>query len=241
MAASDPTSNAFRHEVLPTQVGYDRWAEVYDGEDNPLILLEEEQLAKFADDLTGLVVADIGCGTGRHALRLSAAGARVTAVDFSKKMLARARAKPGAEAVTFLQHDLASPLPFPQATFDRIFCCLVAEHIADLNSLFHEFRRLTKPGGMAIITAMHPAMGLRGVEPRFIDPQSGGRYSPQSHPHQICDYVIAALRTRWSIDHLGEYAVDAALAARSPRGQKYQGWPLLLLMRLRADQSILLD
>src|ERR1017187_10458968 len=85
-------------EVVPTQAGYDRWAEVYDREDNPLVLLEEMHIGPLAGKVTGLAVADIGCGTGRHALRWAAAGARVTAVDFSDAMLQRARAKPGAGA-----------------------------------------------------------------------------------------------------------------------------------------------
>src|SRR5512143_215063 len=89
-------------EVVPTQAGYDRWAEIYDDEDNPLVLLEERHIGSLAGDVAGLAVADIGCGTGRHALRFAAAGARVTAVDFSEVMLRRARAKPGAEAITFV-------------------------------------------------------------------------------------------------------------------------------------------
>src|ERR1035441_4585697 len=96
-------------EVVPTQAGYDRWAEVYDGEDNPLVLLEEKHIGPLAGKVAGLTVADIGCGTGRHALRWAAAGAHVTAVDFSAAMLKRARAKPGADAVTFVPHDLAKP------------------------------------------------------------------------------------------------------------------------------------
>jgi len=36
-----------------------------------------------------------------------------------------------------------------------------------------------------------------------------------------------------TIDHLSEYAVDHELAARCPRAEKYLGWPLLLMMRLR--------
>src|SRR5580765_7488045 len=99
-------------EEVPTREGYDRWAEVYDGEDNPLVLLEEQHLTALAGDVAGLDVADIGCGTGRHALRLAAAGARVTAVDFSEPMLERARAKPGAAGVSFVRHDLAERLPF---------------------------------------------------------------------------------------------------------------------------------
>jgi malonyl-CoA O-methyltransferase len=111
-------------EVVPTQAGYDRWAEVYDGEDNPLVLLEEMHIGPLAGKVAGLAVADIGCGTGRHALRWAAAGARVIALDFSEAMLQRARAKPGTETVTFIHHDLAQPFPLESAAFDRKFLIL---------------------------------------------------------------------------------------------------------------------
>ena len=74
-------------EIVPTQAGYDRWAQWYDGEDNPLVLLEEQHFGPLAGDVARLTVADIGCGTGRNALRWAAAGARVTALDFSEAML----------------------------------------------------------------------------------------------------------------------------------------------------------
>ena len=44
-------------EILPTKAGYDRWAEFYDGEDNPLVLLEEKHPAPLAGDVAGLTVA----------------------------------------------------------------------------------------------------------------------------------------------------------------------------------------
>jgi malonyl-CoA O-methyltransferase len=226
------SSDMVEHAVMPTQAGYDRWAEVYDEEDNPLILLEELHLGPLLGDVTGLAILDLGCGTGRHALRLTSQGACVTAVDFSKAMLDHARRKPGADKVAFFLQDLASPLPFLCASFDRILSCLMLEHVADLKAFFLETRRLCKPDGVAIVSVMHPAMGLRGVEPRFIDPATGGRLSPRSYPHQIADYVMAALSAGWSINHVSEHAVDASLAARSPRGKKYQGWPMLLLLRL---------
>src|SRR5437879_1875745 len=111
-------------ETVPTQAGYDRWAEFYDNEDNPLVFLEEQHIGALAGNVAGLKLADIGCGTGRHALRLSAAGAQVTAVDFSEAMLQRARLKPGAAAVEFVQHDLAKPLPLESAACDSVFLCL---------------------------------------------------------------------------------------------------------------------
>jgi len=219
--------------LVPTRDGYERWAGVYDGEDNPLVLLEELHIWPLIGEVKGLDVADIGCGTGRHALRLAADGARVTALDFSQAMLERARKKPGAEAVTFLQHDLAQPLPLPAAAFDRALCCLVLDHIAAPADLFAELRRISRPAGSILVSVVHPAMLLRGVQARFTDPATGQKIGPQSHPHQIADYLMAALHAGLNLDHISEHPVDAALAARSPRSAKYLDWPLLLLLRFR--------
>jgi malonyl-CoA O-methyltransferase len=232
-----PAADAAADDVLPTEAGYDRWAEVYDGDDNPLVLLEEQHIGPLLGGVRGLTVADVGCGTGRHALRLAAAGARVTAVDFSEAMLRRARAKPGADAVTFVRHDLAHPLPLSTAAFDRVLCCLVADHIADLGGLFRELRRLCRPDGRVVFSGFHPAMILRGVQARFLDPVSGRRIYPQSYPHQLSDYIMAAVRAGLAFRHLSEHAVDAALAARSPRAARYLGWPLLFLMGLAPEEG----
>jgi hypothetical protein len=74
---------------------------------------------------------------------------------------------------------------------------------------------------------------LRGVQARFTDPATGRQTRPYSAPHQICDYVMAAVRADLRIDHLSEHAIDEAVAAVSPRARRYLGWPMLLLMGLR--------
>jgi malonyl-CoA O-methyltransferase len=220
--------------VLPAREGYDRWSGIYDGEDNPLILVEEPLAAQVLGDVRGLDVADIGCGTGRHALRLGAVGARVVALDFSAGMLAQARRKPGADAITFVEHDLARPLPLATAAFDRVVCGLVAEHIADLPLLFGELVRIARPGAYALVTIMHPAMMLKGVQARFVDPTSGQEVRPESARYLIADYVNAALRAGVGIAELFERSVSAELAARVPRAARYVGWPILFAMKLLA-------
>jgi ubiquinone/menaquinone biosynthesis C-methylase UbiE len=223
-------------EHLCAQDGYDRWAAVYDGEDNPLIALEEPEVDRLLGDMRGRAVLDLGCGTGRHALRLAQHGARATGLDFSSEMLARARdkaARAGLQA-TFRQHDLGCPLPADDAAFDALVCGLVLEHIADLELLFREMRRVVRPAGPLVVTAMHPAMMLRGVTARFTDPTTGRETRPCSHAHQISDFVMAALRAGLALDHLGERLVTTELTARSPRAQKYLNWPMLLVMRLRS-------
>lgn len=224
-------------EIVSTKAGYDRWAEVYDEEDNPLVLLEEREIGTLIGDVRGLRLADIGCGTGRHALRLAAAGAQVTALDFSEGMLERARTKPGAERVRFVQHDLAERLPLDSGGFDRVLCCLVLDHIAALDSFFAELRRLCRPDGFVVISVMHPAMSLQGVQARFIEPESGRRVCPMSHVHQMSDYLMAAIRAGLTPERVSEYAVDESLAAASARARKYLGWPLLLLMRLKPGEE----
>lgn len=218
---------------LPTREGYDRWAAVYDDEDNPLIALEEEHLPPLLGDVRGLRVVDLGCGTGRQTARLAAVGADVVGVDFSEAMLARARQRPGAEGVRFMAHDLTATLPFDDGAFDCVVCCLVLEHIERLGPFFSQCRRICAPGGRLVMSAMHPAMMLRGITARFIDPQTGRETRPTSHPNNISDYVRAALRSGLELEHLSEHAVDAALARRCPRAEKYLGWPMLLLMGMK--------
>jgi malonyl-CoA O-methyltransferase len=218
--------------MLSTSDGYDLWSTIYDDEDNPLVALESREIARFMTDLGGLSIADIGCGTGRHTLAMAAAGAQVTAVDFSKGMLAKARAKPGGETITFVHCDLEKPLHLESSTFNRATCCLVLDHITHLDRLLAEMARICRSGGDVLISVMHPAMMLQGIQAQFTDPNTGATVRPASAPNQISDYVMAAARAGLIINHMSEHAVDEQLAERSPRARKYLGWPLLLLMRL---------
>ena len=67
----------------------------------------------------------------------------------------------------------------------------------------------------------------------FTDPQSGRETRPQSYPHQISDYVMAAVRAGLRIDHISEHVVPDELATRMERARRYVGWPMLLMLRLR--------
>jgi ubiquinone/menaquinone biosynthesis C-methylase UbiE len=214
------------------RTGYDRWAAVYDRDGNPLQALEVPAVRAAVGNPHGLSVLDLGCGTGRHALWLAEAGAAVTAVDFSEGMLAEARRKPGADAVRFVAHDLSRPLPFPDGAFDLVVSGLVLEHLADLDLFFREARRVLKSGGRAVVSAMHPAMFLKGAQARFTDPESGEVVQPGSYPHQVGEFVMAAVRAGFRLEGVEERAPDAALAARVSRAAKYVGWPMLVVLRL---------
>src|SRR5262245_19118356 len=173
--------------------GYDRWAAVYERDGNPLMALEEPALQALVGDPRGLSALDLGCGTGRHALWLAERGTKVTAVDFSEGMLAEARRKPGAERVRFMVHDLHRPLPFADGEFDLVVTGLVLERLRELGGFFAGAHRVLRRGGRAVISAMHPAMFLRGAQARFTDPQSVEVVQPGSVPHSISLFMMAAV------------------------------------------------
>lgn len=222
------------NEVLSVREGYDRWAGVYDHDANPLQALEGPVVRRAVGDARGLNVLDLGCGTGRHALWLVADGAAVTAVDFSEGMLDEARGRPGAQGIRFLCHDLHVPLPLAAGQFDVVVSGLVLEHLRKLDGFFVEIERMLKPGGRAVVSAMHPAMFLRGSQARFTDPSTGKTVQPGSVAHSISDFVMAAAGAKLQLTAIEEFSPDEEFAAQYPRAEKYVGWPMLVVLEFVA-------
>ena len=65
-------------------------------------------IAALLADLPPGDAVDLAAGEGRHALWLAGLGWRVTAVDFSGTGLARGRAQPGADRVTWVTDDVTT-------------------------------------------------------------------------------------------------------------------------------------
>jgi len=220
-------------KVLPTREGYDRWAETYDTMGNWLLELEEPEVDRALGEVEGLDVLDVGAGTGRHAIRIARCGARVTAIDFSREMLVVARGKTGADRVRWITHDVNTPLPLADRSFDRVLSALVLEHIpvSGLTPFFRELARVSRSDGRVVITAMHPAMFLKWISANFHDPD--GEVRPRSHVATLADYVNGAIQADLEIVALAERSVDERLAERHERSRKLLGWPALVVLELR--------
>jgi demethylmenaquinone methyltransferase/2-methoxy-6-polyprenyl-1,4-benzoquinol methylase len=89
-------------------------------------------------------VLDACCGTGDLALACSRMGGRVTGLDFSERMLERARQK--APEIEWVHGDLLA-LPFAEAAFDAATVGFGVRNVADLEAGFRELRRVLRPGG----------------------------------------------------------------------------------------------
>jgi SAM-dependent methyltransferase len=102
-------------------------------------------------------VVDIGCGTGSLATLLAAEGLAVTGVDPALASLDVARAKPGAEAVTWL-HGTAEDLP-PLAADAAVMTGNVAQVFTTdeaWSATLRGIRGALRPGGVLVFESRRP-------------------------------------------------------------------------------------
>jgi demethylmenaquinone methyltransferase/2-methoxy-6-polyprenyl-1,4-benzoquinol methylase len=104
-------------------------------------------------------VLDAACGTGDLAIAdLKAGAGKVTGLDFSEAMLARARKK---AQLDWVQGDMLA-LPFADATFDAATVGFGVRNVADLELGLRELRRVLRPGGrLAILEITQPRGALQ--------------------------------------------------------------------------------
>ena len=94
-------------------------------------------------------VLDLACGTGEITRALLSLGHKVTAIDFSEDMLARARAKHGDKA-RILPGD-AERLLDDDASYDALVTRHLVWTLTDPESAFAEWFRVLKPGGRLLV------------------------------------------------------------------------------------------
>ncbi|MEX0673493.1 MAG: bifunctional demethylmenaquinone methyltransferase/2-methoxy-6-polyprenyl-1,4-benzoquinol methylase UbiE [Gaiellaceae bacterium] len=104
-------------------------------------------------------VLDACCGTGDLAVACARAGGQVTGLDFSERMLERARRK--APELEWVQGDLLA-LPFADGTFDAATVGFGVRNVEDVGAGLRELRRVLRPGGrLAVLEITRPRGLLR--------------------------------------------------------------------------------
>jgi demethylmenaquinone methyltransferase / 2-methoxy-6-polyprenyl-1,4-benzoquinol methylase len=105
----------------------------------------------------GDAVLDACCGTGDLAIACARAGGRVTGLDFSERMLDRARRK--APDLLWINGDLLA-LPFDDARFDAASVGFGVRNVEDLDRALRELRRVLRRGGRLGILEITRPHGL---------------------------------------------------------------------------------
>jgi len=144
---------------------------------------------------------DAGCGEGRHCFGALERGAHVVGLDLDRDALRlasgalRARAAERGRLGATLQGN-AFGLPFRDASFDKVICAEVMEHVHDYRAAARELVRVLRPGGrmaVTIPTATSEHLYLRLGDDYF---ESPGGHIRIFRPRQLARALAAAgLRT----------------------------------------------
>lgn len=118
---------------------------------------DDDFFLSVVEEVPASRVLDLGCGTGRFTLAMAAAGHTVTGVDPAPASLAAARAKPGADAVTWID---GTSRDLPDNAFDQ---CVMTSHVAQFFTddaswagLLADLRRALTGGGRVVFDSRDP-------------------------------------------------------------------------------------
>ena len=139
---------------------FDRIAPVYDAMNRTMTAGLDRRWRRITAEAVvqpGDITLDGCCGTGDLAIACARAGGHVTGLDFSERMLERARRK--APELEWISGDLLA-LPFEDATFDAATVGFGVRNVDDLERGLRELRRVLRAGGrLGILEITRP----RGV------------------------------------------------------------------------------
>lgn len=152
-------------------------------------------------------VLDLGAGTGLFSalIAYSFPGARITLMDVSEEMLARARDRlgPGGARFRFVELDYAQNRRFGGA-YDAIVSALSIHHLADADkrALFVRVHEVLKPGGVFI-----NADQVRG-ETDAIESRSHAKWLQRVRELGATDRELKQARERMKFDRAATVSVQ---------------------------------
>lgn len=132
---------------------WDKVAGVYDGF---IKLMNRDACARLQDEVAALLspsdqVLECACGTGLLTIGMAPRCARLTATDFSPKMLQKAAAKCSAYSNVTFQPGNILAIDFPDNAFDVVVAANVIHLLNNPHQALQELYRVCRPGGMVVI------------------------------------------------------------------------------------------
>ncbi|HLH99963.1 MAG TPA: class I SAM-dependent methyltransferase [Acidimicrobiales bacterium] len=131
--------------------------------------------ALLPGDVTGQRVLDLACAWGTASRYLAERGARVTGLDLSGQMLARARQLEVEQplGITYVQGDATGTDWWDGTPFDGVLSNMALMDIDDLDGAVRTIAVVLRPGGWLSFSIIHPCFpGRPGVQPSW--PPDGG-------------------------------------------------------------------
>lgn len=148
------------------KIDYDKVSEIYDlvRQGEPLII---RKIIEESGANENSSILEIGCGTGNNTLLISkVTNGTVYGIDQSEGMLRNAIEKNS--DINFVKGDAITLAPFEAEKFDVIFMVDVIHHIADIDEMFINIKRVLKPWGkLLIFTNSHDQIKYNRLTSKF--------------------------------------------------------------------------
>jgi len=138
-----------------------------------------ERFQAWAGNLRGKRLLCLAAGGGRHGPLYAAAGAEVTVVDLSPRMLEldRLRARQRGLALTTVEASMDDLSMFGPASFDVVLQPVSTCYVPDVLAVYREVARVVRPGGLYLSQHKNPvslqadirpsAQGYQLIEPYY--------------------------------------------------------------------------
>lgn len=199
---------------MNVQQAYNSWAKNYDSVVNKTRDVEGKALREILSEIDFETVLEIGCGTGKNTEWLLTRAEKLVGVDFSGEMLEKAKEKIQSEKAEFIQADITKNWNFVKGEFDLATCCLILEHIENIDFIFQRANSVLKSGGYFYVGELHPFKQFQGSKAKF--ETGNGIFELDCFVHQVSDFFQAGKLNGFNCVELKEW-FDEETAAEIPR------------------------
>jgi cytosine/adenosine deaminase-related metal-dependent hydrolase/ubiquinone/menaquinone biosynthesis C-methylase UbiE len=221
---------------------FDLWAQVYDAQANPLLMLEERKATPLLPLVNGGKVLDVGCGTGRWLAHLEELNpASLMGVDCSSAMVDRAREK--VLPTTKVEHGNCSTLPCESSSYTFVMASFLVSYLTDLQLFARECARVLRPGRWLLISDMHPETAAeRGWTRSFH--VNGARVDIAVHSRSLTEIVATFEQNGFEVRVLIEPAFEEPErlvfedAGKLGEYEKLAGIPAIYILKLQRQRPL---
>lgn len=213
----------------PADAAYDLAAPFYDNWDWQKFWRQHEYpiVLKFItefirQDRRNPTLLDVGCGTGWYLNKLKDITPNYFGIDISEGMLKIAKQRVETSRVI---EDNIERFTFEDSLFDIILCTRVLSHVKNLEHVFSSFEKAISPGGIIIISDIHPQHNYKFTKLPYFDRS----VYAETFKHTHSDMLKLLSKNGFFIDRGFEINTDGTIvpsyfSKNNTTGNKASGW-----------------
>jgi SAM-dependent methyltransferase len=220
------------YPIVDVRTGYGEWVSTYERTVSDLMDVALLDQLTTVDWAGVTAAADLGCGTGRTGQWLTGRGvATLDGVDLTPEMLARAADRGIYRSL--VEGDVTAT-GLDSGAYDLVTACLIDEHLAELEPLYLEARRLAVPNAAFVVVCYHPQFIMTSGMATHFTNAAGEHIAISTHVHLLSDHVRAGLAAGWVLAEMRENLVDESWLAVKPRWGRFLDHPFSVAFSWRA-------